>query len=112
MEAANEAVRAVASEAAQRCGIGQYRAAFLELAPPSLAEAACQLAAEGVRRVLVTPYFLTMGRHLTVDLPRLLRELRPTLPHVRIQASPPLDGHPDLAGILASRARALLAEDS
>ncbi len=91
-------------------GIGLYRAAFLELAPPTLAEAAGQIAAEGARRILITPYFLTMGRHLTEDLPRLVRELRPSLPDVRIEASPPLDGHPDLAGILAARARALLAE--
>ncbi len=112
VEGANEAVRAVATEAAKRSGIARYRAAFLELAPPSLSEAARDLASEGVREILITPYFLTMGRHLTVDLPRLVRELRPVLPDIRIRTSPPLDGHPDLAGILASRARGLLGNTS
>ncbi len=109
--AANEAVQAVALEAAQQARIPCFRTAFLELARPSLAEAVEELAAEGVRRILITPYFLTMGRHLTEDLPRLLDEIRPAYPDVAVQATPPLDGHPQLAAILAARARALLADD-
>ncbi len=106
--AANDAVRAVAREASLRAGMPSYRTAFLELSEPTLDEAVSQLAAEGIRRVLVTPYFLTMGRHLTEDLPRLLAEVRSEHPGMIVEASPPLDGHPDLAGILASRARAML----
>ena len=61
-------------------------------------------------RILITPYFLTMGRHLTEDLPRLIDQIRPQHPELTLQASPPLDGHPELAAILAARARALLAD--
>lgn len=108
--AANEAVEAVAVEAARRAQIAVFRAAFLELAHPSLGEAVEQLAQQGVQRVLITPYFLTMGRHLTEDLPRLIDQIRPQHPELTLQASPPLDGHPELAAILAARARALLAD--
>ena len=58
--------------------------------------------------MLVTPYFLTMGRHLTEDLPRLMEDVRAAHPDLIVESSPPRDGHPDLAGILADRARALL----
>lgn len=108
VSAANDAVRSVAREAARRAGLPVYETAFLELADPSLGEAVTALAARGIRRILVTPYFLTMGRHLTEDLPKLLAEARAQHPDLSIEASPPLDGHPDLAGILASRANALL----
>ena len=108
--AANEAVKAVAGEAARQAGIAAYRTAFLELAAPTLSEAVADLARTGIRQILVTPYFLTMGRHLVEDLPRLLAVARSEHPEVRLKASLPLDGHPDLAGILADRARALLAE--
>lgn len=108
VSAANDAVRSVAREASRRAGIPDYETAFLELADPTLGEAVTDLAARGIRRILVTPYFLTMGRHLTEDLPRLLAEARAQHPDLLIEASPPLDGHPDLAGILASRASALL----
>ncbi len=106
--AANEAVRRVAREAARQAGLPAYRTAFLELADPTLGEAIAQLAAEGVREVLVTPYFLTNGRHLTEDLPRLLGLVRSAHPDLLVRTSPPLDGHPGLAGILAERAGALL----
>lgn len=107
--AANEAVKVVAGEAARRAGITAYRTAFLELAAPTLAEAVGDLATAGIRRVLVTPYFLTMGRHLVEDLPRLLAAIRSEHPELVLEASPPLDGHPALAGILADRVRAMLA---
>lgn len=108
VSAANDAVRSVAREASRQAGLPVYETAFLELADPSLGEAVTALAARGIRRILVTPYFLTMGRHLTEDLPKLLAEARAQHPDLSIEASPPLDGHPDLAGILASRANALL----
>ena len=106
--AANDAVRAVAGDAARQAGIPAYRPAFLELASPTLGEAVEELASEGVERILVTPYFLMMGRHLTEDLPRLLEALRREHGGLRIDSSPPLDGHPELARILASRARDML----
>ena len=106
--AANEAVRAVALEAARQAGMTAHRTAFLELAEPTLSEAVADLAREGVQRVIVTPYFLTMGRHLVEDLPRLLEAARAEHPDLIVEASPPLDGHPDLAGILADRARDML----
>ena len=77
---------------------------------PAGSTAACDLARQGVRHILITPYFLTMGRHLTEDLPRLLDEIRPHYPDLTLRASPPLDGHPQLAEILAARARDLLAD--
>lgn len=112
VSAANDAVRAVAREASRRAGLPVHETAFLELATPTLGEAVTDLASRGVRRILVTPYFLTMGRHLTEDLPRLLAEARSRHPDLSIEASPPLDGHPGLAGILAARARALLGATS
>lgn len=112
VSAANDAVRSVAREASRQAGLPVYETAFLELADPSLGEAITALAARGIRRILVTPYFLTMGRHLTEDLPKLLAEARAQHPDLSIEASPPLDGHPELAGILASRAHALLESNS
>lgn len=112
VKAANEAVKRVADQAARQAGIPRYRTAFLELADPTLATAVAELAAEGVERVLVTPYFLTMGRHLVEDLPRLLEAARSEHPGLALEAAPPLDGHPALARILADRARAMIQSHS
>ena len=99
---------AVAREASVRASMPLYRTAFLELAGPTLPVAVDELAAEGARRVLVAPYFLTMGRHITEDLPRLMAGIREAHPGLSIEAAPPLDGHPALAAILADRARSMV----
>lgn len=101
---ANEAVRRAASEAAERCGVSLWETAFLELAQPDLAAAVQSLSDRGAARIIVTPYFLTMGIHLQRDLPRLLDEIALSHPGLRLSCAPPLDGHPALIDILAERA--------
>ena len=102
--AANAAVKRVARKAAGEGGFGLYSAAFLELAEPTLEDAVIALAAAGARCIVVTPYFLTMGLHLTRDFPKILDGIRARHPGLELKAAPPLDGHPALAGILVQRA--------
>lgn len=101
---ANEAVQQVADVAARKGGFSLWRAAFLELAEPTLAEAVKDLHHAGAKRIVVTPYFLVMGMHLTQDLPKLLNEAAQQTPGVELIATAPLDGHPALADILSERA--------
>ena len=105
---ANEAVRRTAAAAAERCGIALWESAFLELADPNLETAVDQLTRRGADKIIVTPYFLTMGIHLQRDLPQLVREIRAKRPGLNLTQSAPLDGHPALADILADRARELM----
>ncbi len=107
--AANQAVRRVAGAAAAQSGFKLWQEAFLELAEPTLAQAVEALANEGAKRIVVTPYFLVMGVHLERDLPRMLKDAAAATPGVKLASTPPLDGHPALAGILAERAREALS---
>ncbi len=106
--AANEAVERVARKAADEGGFAFYSTAFLELAEPTLEGAVVALAGAGVRRIVVAPYFLTMGLHLTRDFPEILNGIRARHPGLDLKAAPPLDGHPALASILVQRAREAL----
>lgn len=108
IEQANDAVRRVAAQAAERCGFGLWETAFLELAAPDLPTAVRELAGRGARRIVVAPYFLTMGVHLTQDLPDILKAIAGRHPGVELQCAPPLDGHPALVDIVSDRARQLL----
>ena len=108
VESANEAVRSAAAEMGSRGGFDLVEAAFLELAPPSLSEAVERLASRGATRVIVIPYFLTMGTHLQRDLPKLVQKAAEANRGVEIVATDPLDGHESLSQILLDRARAAL----
>ncbi len=104
VESANESVRRVAETMSKEYEL--VAAAFLESAEPTLAAAVESLAARGAERVVIAPYFLTLGLHLQRDLPRLAGEVAARLPHVRIEVTPPLEGHPALVEALRDRVRA------
>jgi sirohydrochlorin ferrochelatase len=103
---ANDAVRAVTLEFAQRYGYAAVETAFLEGGCPDLAGAVAALAARGIADMVVIPYFLTLGTHLQRDLPRLVDQALASHPYVRIAVTAPLDGHPALLAALADRATA------
>jgi sirohydrochlorin ferrochelatase len=112
IESANQAVRDVA---ARMAASGQHVAepAFLELGQPDLAGAAKRLEGVGVTRIIVIPYFLTLGTHLQRDLPRLVREAAISLGgNIPMEVTPPLDGHPALLEALLDRASEALAAGS
>jgi len=108
VESANEAVRTVAAELARTGNFSRVEAAFLELGVPDLAGAVDRLVREGVERVVVLPYFLTLGLHMERDLPRLIADISKQHNGLQIAVAPPLDGHPGLVQVLLDRARASL----
>lgn len=108
IETANEAVRAVATELA-RSSQAHVLAAFLELGDPDLETAASRLVDQGVTRVVILPYFLTLGLHMERDLPRIAERILLTHNGLEIRLAPPLDGHPALLQILMDRAREALS---
>ena len=61
--------------------------AFLEHLQPGLAEAAAQMAAQGVRRIRIVPMFFGRGGHLREDFPRQLAAVKAQLPEVRFEVT-------------------------
>jgi len=106
IESANQAVRDVAARmAASEPNGAPVEPAFLELGEPDLTGAARRLAARGVFRIVVVPYFLTLGTHMQRDLPRLARQAEQAIGNIKIDVTAPLDGHPALVEALLDRAR-------
>jgi len=103
--AANDAVRAVAARVSSQGGFDMVETAFLEGGSPDLAAAVASLAAKGAKRILVVPYFLTLGLHLQRDLPRIVADISSHHPDIEIHVAPPLDGHPAMAEALIERVR-------
>jgi sirohydrochlorin ferrochelatase len=106
VEPANDAVRSVAAELARAGGLEYVQAAFLELGSPDLEGAVALLAAKEVSRIVVVPYFLTLGLHMERDLPRLFSDISLKYKHIDVILAPPLDGHPALVTVLLDRVRA------
>jgi len=111
IESANAAVRDVARQMAESKSY-QVEPAFLELGKPDLAGAVERLVSRGVARIIVIPYFLTLGTHLQRDLPRLAAQVALRYQNVEIQVTSPLDGHPALLQALLDRANQASAKNA
>jgi len=111
VETANQAVRDAAAQLAER-GDHLVEPAFLELGQPDLAGAIARLVDRGAARIVVIPYFLTLGTHLQRDLPKLVRDSIRAHQDVEFEVTPPLDGHPALLEILLSRAQEALEQST
>lgn len=104
VEEANERVRALSRDVAERTQFDFVSASFLELGSPSLPEAVREAVGFGARDIIIVPYFLVPGRHTSADLPGIVDELRNIYPGVSIKIAKSLDGHPALLDIVVERA--------
>lgn len=80
--------------------------AYLELAEPSIPTAIDRAIASGATTVLVLPYFLHPGRHLTDDLPQIVQEASERHPAVAVELLGSFGSEPGLLEILVAQVNA------
>jgi sirohydrochlorin ferrochelatase len=78
--------------------------AFLELAEPSIPEGIRAAIHTGARQLVVLPYFLSAGRHVSKDIPDEVNSVRPEYPHVEISLAPYLGASAEIARLLVMQA--------
>ena len=80
----NDEVFSICDRLSSNTSVTSVTPAFLELAEPSLLDTVRQIVESGATHILVLPYFLNSGRHVTQDVPALVEEARMDQPEVRI----------------------------
>lgn len=90
--ASNEEVRRLGQRVAalRMPGVDHVEVAFLELADPSIPEGLRRCAARGAREIIVFPYFLAAGTHVTQDIPAAIAEFRRERPDIAVRLTPHL----------------------
>ncbi len=79
--------------------------AHMELSAPTISEGYAACVQAGATHVVAIPCFLSRGRHVTEDIPALLREAAKSYPRVTHEIAPPLAEHAGFIELLASAAR-------
>lgn len=100
---ANADLEELARRVRDRGGYAIVEVSYLELAEPSIPAGGRNCVAKGADRVLMLPYFLSAGRHVTEDLQRFQRELSAEFPRTPFELCPPLGLHPLMTQIALDR---------
>lgn len=103
IRASNDEVRLLVASLAPRIADRyQYTAAaFLELADPSIDAAIDAAVAAGAQEIVVLPYFLAAGKHVTRDIPAIVQERQTAHPGITIRVADYLGKLPGLVELLA-----------
>jgi len=99
---ASEAMEHVASILRTRRA-ERIEVAHMELAEPSLSVVLERLHHDGIRHVILVPYFLHRGIHLREDIPGILDEVRSRLPDLEIAMAPHLGYDDALVDVVEKR---------
>ena len=103
--ASNDEVRSLCQQLEQLDHpFSEIGCAFLELAEPSIPEGLQALIANGATEIVVMPYFLSAGRHVTADIPAEIEPVKQQSPQVKISIAPYLGAAEQIGAILLKQA--------
>jgi precorrin-8X/cobalt-precorrin-8 methylmutase len=88
---------------AARLGVPHVLPAFFSIARPDIADQVAELSARGLRHIVLMPYFLYSGQHVTTDIPALLEQCRAQFPHLTLEFLPTLENDPALEDVVVER---------
>ena len=96
--------------AARAGGDVLVEAAHMEIASPSIEDGIVKLAGRGLDLIVVAPFFLSPGRHVTQDIPQLVREAEERVNAdgsrerpLEVRIADPIGLHPMVADIIMDR---------
>lgn len=79
------------------------KVAYLQFAEPGIPDTIKQCIDRGAKKIIVHPFFLSPGMHVTKDIPEMIREARQLHPGVDFIYTEPLGVHEKLAQIAMER---------
>jgi sirohydrochlorin ferrochelatase len=108
---ANELLDEVAALVRRRLGAGSIvEPAHMEIAEPTIAQGFTRCVEQGATMVIVHPFMLAPGRHVTEDLPRLIAEAAEAHDGVAFAIAAPLGSHTGVIDAVLGRCQAALPD--
>lgn len=80
------------------------KTAFLEFATPSLEKSITDCVKEGVTHIVILPYFLASGNHVTLDIPAAVAQMSMMYPDVKMELKKHVGSADGMSMLLSSMA--------
>ncbi len=97
---ADRAIRAVVDGVKKAGSFAVVEHAFLQYVPPTPQEVLESCVGQKVNRVVIVPFFLQAGAHVTRDIPELIEKARKQHPDIEIMVTDYVGAHPLMAKIV------------
>ena len=85
------------------CTENCVKVAYLQFAEPGIPDTIRECVRQGAKKVILHPFFLTAGMHVTKDIPEIIRDAQKLYPGVEFVYTEPLGIHEKLAHIVLER---------
>lgn len=85
------------------CSKSCVEASYLQFTTPGIMDTIAKHVRDGARKIILHPFFLNAGMHVTKDIPELTEEARERFPSVEFIYTEPLGLHEKLAQIVMER---------
>ena len=85
------------------CSKGCVKVAYLQFAKPELSDTIKESVRNGAKKIIIHPYFLISGMHVTKDIPEMIKEAEKMYPDVEFIYTEPLGIHEKLVQVIAER---------
>jgi len=97
---ADEAIRKVVYGLKQAGSFVVVEHAFLQYVPPTPLEVIERYVGQNVDRIVIVPFFLQAGVHVTRDIPELVEKVRKEHPKIEIVVTDYIGAHPMMAKVV------------
>jgi len=78
-------------------------AAYLQFAQPDIMQAITECVKDGTKKLIIHPYFLSSGMHVTKDIPEIIKEAEKRYPEVEFIYTEPVGVHNKMAQVVLER---------
>jgi len=85
------------------CNNNCVKVAYLQFAEPGIADAIKECVLSGAKRIVIHPYFLSSGMHVTKDIPEIIKEAKDMYPDREFIYTEPLGIHEKLVHVVMER---------
>jgi len=99
-EGSDATVHRIIAEVRRRGHFGIVAEAFLQHATPGLRESVAFCIQQHAEKIMIVPFFLQLGGHVTADIPLLVDEIRHGHPGIEITLTEPVGSHPLLVDVV------------
>ena len=111
-EEANNAFSELTTKVAARLNSNNILPTFFSIKRPNIMDQMDKLAQQGIKRVIMLPYFLGNGQHIRADIPAQLEQCNERYPEIEIEFLSTLQGEPGVEDVLTERLMPYISKDT